>query len=261
MTRATTTIPSHDLTFIDEVAKFRDVEARWKSFLKQIRCNAQNADLEAGLITEDDLVQPYYLVNEADLRRIKRRAIRLLERVHTSTGMYHLSEVNRTRLTPLRGGLRDGRIVFYGTPAQLTTGAARDIYGAEADFSKAVRSTEIEPLTRPRKHFGTLLIRLPFLISFEISEHIYDHRTAKSIQINDFFVCSLNSLGNVTDRAISTSVPTDPPTPDAGNEETRASTENMTDVDPGDLLADSSADSDAGTPKDIAAPTTMVGSG
>ena len=40
-------------------------------------------------------------------------------------------------------GMRDGRVVFDGTPAQLTTGVARDIYGAGADFSEAATSTEI----------------------------------------------------------------------------------------------------------------------
>ncbi|WP_417743481.1 phosphonate ABC transporter ATP-binding protein [Salipiger sp.] len=40
-------------------------------------------------------------------------------------------------------GMRDGRIVFDGTPAQLTTGVARDIYGAGADFSEDATSTEI----------------------------------------------------------------------------------------------------------------------
>ena len=46
-------------------------------------------------------------------------------------------------------GMRDGRIVFDGTPAQLTTGVARDIYGAGAKFSEAATSTEIETLDRP----------------------------------------------------------------------------------------------------------------
>ncbi|MBF9036519.1 phosphonate ABC transporter ATP-binding protein [Rhodobacterales bacterium HKCCE2091] len=40
-------------------------------------------------------------------------------------------------------GMRDGRIVFDGTPAQLTTGVARDIYGADETFSEAATSTEI----------------------------------------------------------------------------------------------------------------------
>lgn len=46
-------------------------------------------------------------------------------------------------------GMRDGRIVFDGTPEQLTTGVARDIYGAGADFSEAATSTEIQTLDRP----------------------------------------------------------------------------------------------------------------
>lgn len=45
-------------------------------------------------------------------------------------------------------GMRDGRIVFDGTPDQLTTGAARDIYGAGAEFSEAATSTEIDALAR-----------------------------------------------------------------------------------------------------------------
>ncbi|MGR3482903.1 phosphonate ABC transporter ATP-binding protein [Salipiger marinus] len=40
-------------------------------------------------------------------------------------------------------GMRDGRIVFDGTPEQLTTGVARDIYGAGAEFSENATSTEI----------------------------------------------------------------------------------------------------------------------
>ncbi|OWU84998.1 phosphonate ABC transporter ATP-binding protein [Oceanicola sp. 22II-s10i] len=46
-------------------------------------------------------------------------------------------------------GMRDGRVVFDGTPGQLTTGVARDIYGAGADFSEAATSTEIGPLETP----------------------------------------------------------------------------------------------------------------
>lgn len=45
-------------------------------------------------------------------------------------------------------GMRDGRIVFDGSPEKLTTGVARDIYGAGADFSEAATSTEIETLDK-----------------------------------------------------------------------------------------------------------------
>ena len=47
-------------------------------------------------------------------------------------------------------GMRDGRIVFDGLPEQLTTGVAREIYGAGADFSEAATSTEIESLEGKR---------------------------------------------------------------------------------------------------------------
>ncbi|MDO6591058.1 phosphonate ABC transporter ATP-binding protein [Loktanella sp. D2R18] len=43
-------------------------------------------------------------------------------------------------------GMHAGRIVFDGTPDQLTTGAARDIYGADETFSEAATSTQIETL-------------------------------------------------------------------------------------------------------------------
>ena len=43
-------------------------------------------------------------------------------------------------------GMRDGRIVFDGLPEQLTTGVAREIYGADDNFSEAATSTEIETL-------------------------------------------------------------------------------------------------------------------
>ncbi len=45
-------------------------------------------------------------------------------------------------------GMLHGRVVFDGTPAQLTTGVARDIYGADASFSEDSTSTAIETLDR-----------------------------------------------------------------------------------------------------------------
>jgi len=43
-------------------------------------------------------------------------------------------------------GMRGGRIVFDGTPDLLTTAAAREIYGADENFSEAATSTSIETL-------------------------------------------------------------------------------------------------------------------
>ncbi len=49
-------------------------------------------------------------------------------------------------------GMRAGRIVFDGAPAQLTTGAARDINGADADFSESATSTSIDALDPVAAH-------------------------------------------------------------------------------------------------------------
>jgi phosphonate transport system ATP-binding protein len=54
-------------------------------------------------------------------------------------------------------GMRDGRIVFDGTPDQLTTGVARDIYGADASFSEAATSTSLAGLPGDDAYAATLL--------------------------------------------------------------------------------------------------------
>ncbi|GAB4513725.1 MAG: phosphonate ABC transporter ATP-binding protein [Roseibium sp.] len=41
-------------------------------------------------------------------------------------------------------GMRDGLIVFDGKPEDLTTGAAREIYGADESFNEAATSTSID---------------------------------------------------------------------------------------------------------------------
>ena len=43
-------------------------------------------------------------------------------------------------------GMRAGRIVFDGLPGELTTTAAREIYGADESFSESATSTSIETL-------------------------------------------------------------------------------------------------------------------
>lgn len=43
-------------------------------------------------------------------------------------------------------GMRDGVVVFDGAPEELTTAAARDIYGADETFSESATSTTIEAL-------------------------------------------------------------------------------------------------------------------
>jgi len=55
-------------------------------------------------------------------------------------------------------GMRAGRIVFDGTPAQLTTGVARDIYGAGDSFSEAATSTAIETIAQTEIHAAKALV-------------------------------------------------------------------------------------------------------
>ncbi|MEO4042822.1 phosphonate ABC transporter ATP-binding protein [Hoeflea sp. CAU 1731] len=43
-------------------------------------------------------------------------------------------------------GMRDGRVVFDGKPEELTVDVAREIYGADENFSEASTSTSIESL-------------------------------------------------------------------------------------------------------------------
>jgi phosphonate transport system ATP-binding protein len=55
-------------------------------------------------------------------------------------------------------GMAAGRIVFDGTPAQLTTAVAREIYGADGlkeAFSEAVTSTSLEGLQPVAAQFST----------------------------------------------------------------------------------------------------------
>jgi len=54
-------------------------------------------------------------------------------------------------------GMRDGRIVFDGTPDQLTTGAAREIYGADASFSEKATSTTLDGLPPDTAYASTML--------------------------------------------------------------------------------------------------------
>jgi phosphonate transport system ATP-binding protein len=55
-------------------------------------------------------------------------------------------------------GMRDGRIVFDGTPEQLSTGAARDIYGADASFNEAATSTAIPEDTEADREYAARLL-------------------------------------------------------------------------------------------------------
>ncbi len=55
-------------------------------------------------------------------------------------------------------GMRDGRIVFDGAPDQLSTGVARDIYGADASFNEAATSTAIPADAAPDRAFAAAML-------------------------------------------------------------------------------------------------------
>jgi phosphonate transport system ATP-binding protein len=71
-----------------------------------------------------------------------------LRRIHEEDGRMvianlHTLDTARTYCDRVIG-MRDGRVVFDGTPAQLTTGVARDIYGADETFSETATSTSLD---------------------------------------------------------------------------------------------------------------------
>ena len=55
-------------------------------------------------------------------------------------------------------GMRDGRIVFDGTPDQLSTGAARDIYGTDDSFNEDATSTSIATDTTADRSFADQML-------------------------------------------------------------------------------------------------------
>ncbi len=55
-------------------------------------------------------------------------------------------------------GMRDGRIVFDGTPDQLSTGVAREIYGADDTFNEAATSTSIPTDTTADRSYADLML-------------------------------------------------------------------------------------------------------
>ena len=55
-------------------------------------------------------------------------------------------------------GMRDGRVVFDGRPDQLSTGVAREIYGADASFNEAATSTAIPADSRADDSYATAML-------------------------------------------------------------------------------------------------------
>jgi phosphonate transport system ATP-binding protein len=55
-------------------------------------------------------------------------------------------------------GMRDGRVVFDGTPDQLSTGVARDIYDADESFNESATSTAIPTDTSADRAYAETML-------------------------------------------------------------------------------------------------------
>ncbi len=70
-----------------------------------------------------------------------------LRRIHDEDGRFVVANLHTLdtarRYCDRIIGMREGQIVFDGTPEDLTTNVARDIYGAGNNFSETATSTEI----------------------------------------------------------------------------------------------------------------------
>jgi phosphonate transport system ATP-binding protein len=55
-------------------------------------------------------------------------------------------------------GMRDGRVVFDGTPDQLSTSVAREIYGADDTFNEAATSTSIPADRAADRSYADLML-------------------------------------------------------------------------------------------------------
>jgi hypothetical protein len=109
MTRATTTIPFSKIRFIDKVPRLSDLTERLTQKLWQIRIELNRH--EPHRMADGTPHSSHALITGADTARIRRRAMRYFERLHSSTGTQHLPERDAALLTPLRDVLPVTRIV------------------------------------------------------------------------------------------------------------------------------------------------------
>ncbi|WP_254436603.1 hypothetical protein [Ruegeria arenilitoris] len=109
MPRVTTTIPFHALRFEDDLPTLHEVERRLMTFLRGLR--RQRQEVQTGDVDGRDKMDQFFdYLNEAERRKIRRRAHRYVQRLDALSGLSHLSEESRAKLTPLRGGLPVARI-------------------------------------------------------------------------------------------------------------------------------------------------------
>ena len=134
MTRATTTIPFSTLKFIDDIPRLPELQTRLTQKLREIRMQMNQRDPDRMVAeTTQSFID---LITDADDMKIKRRAMRYLERLHNSTGTQHLPQRDVAILTPLRGGLPIARI--------MTEHEADEIAAAlHSEMPRMAQATEI----------------------------------------------------------------------------------------------------------------------
>ena len=82
----------HSLAFIEGVPLRRNAEDGLSAFLNFDRRAKQEKDVAKRWFSENDCFYEYEIVERSDIRRIKRRAVRAQERLHSSTGLYLSSD-------------------------------------------------------------------------------------------------------------------------------------------------------------------------
>ena len=132
MPRATTTIPFHALRFEDDLPTLHEVERRLKTVLRGLRRHRQAAQTGDDDDGRDKLDQFFDHLNEAERRKIRRRAHRYVQRLDALSGLSHLSEENRAKLTPLHRGLPGVRF-----------GAAAFVFDRDGAWRRSVQTDHV----------------------------------------------------------------------------------------------------------------------
>ena len=109
MTLKTTTIPFSEIRFLEDIPRLSKIEERLTDALRKIRVSKRPRP-DTDDMSLEHVVNWYDLIQDADKVRIKRRAMRFLERLHSDTGTHHLPERDKATLTALRGGVAVARI-------------------------------------------------------------------------------------------------------------------------------------------------------
>ncbi|MBB3995500.1 hypothetical protein GGR95_003156 [Sulfitobacter undariae] len=107
-----TTIPFAEVRFFDETPRRVELEQRFSKFLNQLRHAKDSMDPQSGsrIDTEDGFEGLPCALSRKDRLKISKRAAVYLNRVEGATGMQHLKDDDRKRLSSLSGGVVVSRV-------------------------------------------------------------------------------------------------------------------------------------------------------